>query len=48
MQFAGVLHKTFHTEEEMIIYSAQMSGFCREQDVKKVMISNNPYFSKTS
>ena len=35
MRFAGVLHKTFHTEEEMIIYSAQMSGFCREQEGKK-------------
>ena len=39
MQFAGVLHKTFHTEEEMIIYSAQMSGFCREQEEKKESIS---------
>ena len=34
MQFAGVLSKRFRTEEEMIIYSAQMSGFCREQEGK--------------
>ena len=39
MQFAGVLQKRFRTEEEMIIYSAQMSGFCREQEGK-----NREYF----
>ena len=39
MQFAGVLQKRFRTEEEMIIYSAQMSGFCREQEGKIESIS---------